>query len=69
MLTLQDTKIFIKNFEDHESLNKKLSKEIIESRKNDLFAMPNSNQNCWRSTYKYKCEEELLQPINSILTE
>ena len=69
MLTLQDTKIFIKNFEDHESLNKKLSKEIIEARKNDLFAMPNSNQNCWRSTYKYKCEEEFLQPIISILTE
>ena len=69
MITLQDTKIFINNFKDHKSLNKKLSEEIIQARKNDLFAMPHSNKNCWRSTYKYKCEEELLQPINLVLAE
>ena len=69
MITLQDTKLFIQNFEKHKSLNKKLSKEIIEARKNNLAAMPNSNENCWRSVYKYKCEEELLQPINLVLGE
>ena len=69
MLTLQDTKIFIKNFHEHETLNKKLKKEITEARKNNLLAMPNSNDNCWRSVYKYKCENELLKPINLILSD
>jgi uncharacterized protein (TIGR02466 family) len=69
MLTLQETKIFIKNFADHQPLNKKLKKEILEARKSNLLAMPHSNENCWRSVYKYKCEEELLKPINLILAE
>ena len=68
MLTLQDTKIFIKNFHEHETLNKKLKKEITEARKNNLF-MPKANDNCWRSVYKYKCENELLKPINLILSD
>ena len=66
MLTLQETKIFIKNFAEHKPLNKKLVKEITEAKKNDLMAMPNSNENCWRSVYKYDCEKELLMPMNLI---
>ena len=69
MLTLQETKIFIKNFAEHKPLNKKLVKEITEAKRNDLMSMPNSNENCWRSVYKYDCEKELLMPMNLILAE
>jgi len=69
MITIQDTKLFIKNFEEHKSLNKKLQKEILAERRKDTKGMPGSNENCWRSVYRYKCESELLQPINLILSE
>ena len=69
MITLQDTKIFIKNFAEHSALNKNIKKEIYAARKNDLTGMPGSNDNCWRSTHKYKCEEELLKPVNLVLSE
>tara|TARA_R100000329_G_scaffold119403_1_gene98424 strand:- start:262 stop:834 length:573 start_codon:yes stop_codon:yes gene_type:complete len=69
MITLQDTKIFLKNFSEHKQLNKKLKKEITEAKKNDLTGLPGSNSGCWRSPYKYKCEEELLKPINLVLSE
>ena len=69
MLTLQDTKIFIKNFHEHETLNKKLKKEILEVRSKEPEGLPGDNSNCWRSIHKYECEQELLKPINLILEE
>ena len=69
MITLQDTKIFIKNYAEHKPLNKKLHKEILAAKKLDAKGMPGSNENCWRSTYRYSCQEELLKPMNLILSD
>ncbi len=69
MITLQDTKLFIRNYADHAALNKKLKKEILEVRAKEPEGLPGSNANCWRSVHKYSCEEELLKPINLILEE
>ena len=63
MITLQDTKLFIRNYADHAALNEKLKKEILEVRAKEPEGLPGSNANCWRSVHKYSCEEELLKPI------
>jgi len=69
MITLQDTKLFIKNYAEHAALNEKLKKEILEVRSKEPEGLPGDNSNCWRSIHKYECEQELLKPINLILEE
>jgi|TARA_R100001480_G_scaffold61268_1_gene73763 uncharacterized protein (TIGR02466 family) len=69
MITLQDTKLFIKNYAEHAALNEKLKKEILDVRSKEPEGLPGDNSNCWRSIHKYECEQELLKPINLILEE
>ena len=69
MITLQDTKLFIKNYAEHAALNEKLKKEILDVKSKEPEGLPGDNSNCWRSIHKYECEQELLKPINLILEE
>tara|TARA_R100000750_G_scaffold58338_1_gene45990 strand:- start:321 stop:947 length:627 start_codon:yes stop_codon:yes gene_type:complete len=64
---IQDTRLFTKNYGNSQNLNKLLMNEITKMRDKDPKGLPSSNQGCWRSMHKYKCEVELFKPITMIL--
>ena len=64
---IQDTRLFTKNYGNSQNLNKLLVNEITEMREKDPKGLPSTNQGCWRSVHKYKCEVELFKPITMIL--
>ena len=68
MIVLQKTKIFIKNYSEHQELNKKILAEVKKEKLKDPKGMTGSNDKCWRSAFKFECEEEFLKPINAILS-
>ena len=64
---IQDTRLFTKNYGNSENLNKLLMNEITKMREEDPKGLQATNQGCWRSVRKYKCEVELFKPISMIL--
>ena len=64
---IQDTRLFTKNYGNSQNLNKLLMNEITKVREKDPKGLPATNQGCWRSLHKYKCEVELFKPITAIL--
>ena len=66
-IPVQDTRLFYTRYDNHENLNNLLKTEIENERKKDPKGMPVTNPGCWRSGFKYKCEQELMKPISMIL--
>ena len=66
-LPVQDTRLFYKRWENYENLNNLLLNEIMTMREKDPKGMPETNEGCWRTLEKYKCEVELFKPISMIL--
>ena len=66
-IPVQDTRLFHARYDNHENLNNLLKTEIDNERKKDPKGMPVTNPGCWRSGFKYKCEQELMKPISMIL--
>ena len=66
-IPVQDTRLFYKRWDNYENLNNLLMNEIEGMREKDPKGMPETNEGCWRSTEKYKCEQELFKPISMIL--
>ena len=64
---IQDTRLFTKNYGNSHNLNKLLMNEITKLREKDPKGLQATNQGCWRSLHKYKCEVELFKPISMIL--
>ena len=66
-IPVQDTRLFYKRWENYENLNNLLLNEIMTMREKDPKGMPETNEGCWRTLEKYKCEVELFKPISMIL--
>ena len=66
-IPVQDTRLFYKRWENYENLNNLLLTEIMSLREKDPKGMIATNPECWRSTEKYKCEQELFKPMSMIL--
>jgi len=66
-IPVQDTRLFYKRWENYENLNNLLLNEIMSLREKDPKGMIATNEGCWRSAEKYKCEQELFKPISMIL--
>ena len=66
-IPVQDTRLFYKRWENYENLNNLLLNEIMTMREKDPQGMPETNEGCWRTLEKYKCEVELFKPISMIL--
>ena len=66
-IPVQDTRLFYKRWENYENLNNLLVNEIMTMRDKDPKGMPQTNEGCWRSAEKYKCEGELFKPMSMIL--
>ena len=66
-IPVQDTRLFYMRCENYENLNNLLLNEIMTMREKDPKGMPETNEGCWRTLEKYKCEVELFKPISMIL--
>ena len=66
-IPVQDTRLFYKRWDNFENLNNLLLNEIMTMREKDPQGMPETNEGCWRTLEKYKCEGELFKPISMIL--
>tara|TARA_R100000781_G_C4031474_1_gene110755 strand:+ start:57 stop:701 length:645 start_codon:yes stop_codon:yes gene_type:complete len=66
-IPIQDTRLFYRRWDNHENLNNLLRTEIESEREKDPKGLPATNAGCWRSLFKYKCEQELMKPIGMIL--
>ena len=66
-IPVQDTRLFYKRWDNYENLNNLLLNEIMTMREKDPQGMPETNEGCWRTLEKYKCEGELFKPISMIL--
>ena len=66
-IPVQDTRLFYKRWENYENLNNLLLTEISSLREKDPQGLIGTNPGCWRTTEKYKCEQELFKPMSMIL--
>ena len=66
-IPVQDTRLFYKRWDNYENLNNLLMNEIEGMREKDPKGMPETNEGCWRTLEKYKCERELFAPMSMIL--
>ena len=66
-IPVQDTRLFYKRWDNYENLNNLLLNEIEGMREKDPTGMPETNEGCWRTLEKYKCEKELFAPMSMIL--
>ena len=66
-IPIQDTRLFYKRWDNYENLNNLLLNEIMTMREKDPQGMPETNEGCWRTLEKYKCESELFKPMSMIL--
>jgi len=66
-ISIQETRLLYKQWEDYQNLNALLLDEITSMRERDPKGLMGSNPGCWRTHEKYKCEQELLKPMNMII--
>ena len=67
-IPIQDTRLFHKRWDNYENLNNLLITEIEQQMKDNPKGMMGSNPGCWRSGFKYKCENDLMKAIGFMLS-